>query len=788
MTTSYISCACNRTPNSADWGRNGLVCYGARNAVAVYNPEASKLGKVVETLHKHSDNVTVVRWIKTRNEEPETELISASSDGTTIIWSKVGVVFKPLTILKDECAVRIAIAQYLDESRGNNGSTELLICTGNTKGQLKLWERKNDGEISICQTMKFGNKLLIEAAICFLPGSNIPLIAVAIEDSSIVLICRDPSRRSEHPFVKVQTLIGHEDWVRCIDFTYDDNKDVLMVSGSEDNMIRLWRISVEREEVTTDELRQEKQQFSVIGKKYNVALESILISHEGWVYGVNWHPSEYSKGKRHQPMKLLSCSMDKTMILWEPEATSGIWLESVRVGDVGGNSLGFYGCKFGPKGDSFLGHGYQGSFHIWEHSKTTGNWAPRSAPSGHFSEAVDLCWDPKGRFLLTASIDQTTRAHAPWFDVRSGSETWHEIGRPQVHGYDISCLAMLSPYIFASGAEEKVVRTFGAPATFINYLKKLSNADDCSGLTAESAAVPALGLTNKAVYDGEVVVGENLYTGNSRDLNFENPPTEEELIQHTLWPELQKLYGHGYEIFSMAASHDGSLLATACKSSSIEHAAIIMWDTRTWKIQDRLISHQLTVTQIEFSPNDYYLLSVSRDRRWSLFARGIDSAYKLKAASSKKDSLHSRIIWCCTWSHDSKYFATGSRDGKIGIWDPTNFTDEKYLPFTSLEMKDASVTALTFSRSSVAQNSYIMAIGFESGNIEIYKIFIAKGSPVCRKYDTLDTSRAHHLAVKRLSFRPQNNNSMAEILQLASCGSDNMIKIHNFNLKDLMEF
>lgn len=38
---SYISCACNRTPHSADWGYNGLVCYGACHSVAVFDPSVS---------------------------------------------------------------------------------------------------------------------------------------------------------------------------------------------------------------------------------------------------------------------------------------------------------------------------------------------------------------------------------------------------------------------------------------------------------------------------------------------------------------------------------------------------------------------------------------------------------------------------------------------------------------------------------------------------------------------------------------------------------------------------
>ena len=43
------------------------------------------------------------------------------------------------------------------------------------------------------------------------------------------------------------------------------------------------------------------------------------------------------------------------------------------------------------------------------------------------------------------------------------------------------------------------------------------------------------------------------------------PPTEEDLLQNTLWPEVQKLYGHGYEIFALAGHPARNLLASACK-------------------------------------------------------------------------------------------------------------------------------------------------------------------------------------------------------------------------------
>lgn len=34
----YTSVGVNRTPSALDWGKNGLICYGAANAVAILNP------------------------------------------------------------------------------------------------------------------------------------------------------------------------------------------------------------------------------------------------------------------------------------------------------------------------------------------------------------------------------------------------------------------------------------------------------------------------------------------------------------------------------------------------------------------------------------------------------------------------------------------------------------------------------------------------------------------------------------------------------------------------------
>lgn len=203
-------------------------------------------------------------------------------------------------------------------------------------------------------------------------------------------------------------------------------------------------------------------------------------------------------------------------------------------------------------------------------------------------------------------------------------------------------------------------------------------------------------------------------------------------MQNTLWPEVQKLYGHGYEIFALTSTNNGKILASTCRATNEEHAQIILWDTSTWKQIQKLQSHQLTVTQLKFSPNNKWLLSVSRDRRWTLFETDTTDEsdetackYKLVATTDKKNGIHGRIIWTCDWTHDSKYFATGSRDGKVVAWqqiDTNSGTSlQNFGALSTLELnKTDSVTAFAFAGCLASNNcDYLAAVGLENGQIHI---------------------------------------------------------------------
>ncbi|KAJ8725359.1 hypothetical protein PYW08_003542 [Mythimna loreyi] len=763
----YTSVACNRTPEIIDWNEQGLICFGATNSVVIYDTNLKGKDPLTVLSH-HRSQVNTVKWLR-KPDGTCTELISGSADKTAAIWTLVNGVWK----------VTNSLAGHTDGItciHGTYNGDDLLVYTGSVDSTVRVWERKNDVTVHK-QTINLNSGLCLTLYAHMLPTSHKPILFCALDDHKIHVFVGEEYHR-------VHTLVGHEDWVRGLDVQDVDKSTILLASASQDTYIRVWRIEKHVDQQDTRGIKVEQKVFPAYGEDWCVKLDAVLAGHEGWVYGVQWQPAPLGETNKKPIFRLLSSSLDKTAIIWEPESSpqkgegEGAWVERVRVGEVGGNGLGFYGSRFGPDGKSFLAHGYNGSFHIWKQCMETGQWQSSPVCGGHFSAVEDVRWEREGRYLMSVSADQTTRVHAPWKSAH-GTE-WHEIARPQVHGYDLSSLALINSTTFASAAEEKVIRVFRAPHNFVHNFKNITGEvieEDRKG--PEGAAVPSLGLSNKAVFIGEDEDqdGDDDNDGYFVPIDMTEPPTEETLMQNTLWPEEQKLYGHGYEVFALAASADGALLASACKATTAEHAAVLIWDTSTWQEIQKLISHQLTVTQLAFSPDSQHLVSVSRDRRWTLFRRAQGSqSFDTVASTDKTNGMHTRIIWCCAWTHDSKAFATGSRDGKICIWSetgPSNSSLGDYgLLGKPLEVPSASVTALDFAPYS--DDGLVLAAGFESGVIRIYH-FGEDGWNLLRE---LDNSAAHHLAVKRLTFKQNKDNKIL----LASCGNDHLVRIYNVDI------
>lgn len=842
----HISAGVNRVVNGLDWGANGLVAFGAHNAVALFDVQTKRM---CATLTGHTDKVTCVKWIPSRLSMPSAAatigswalLASGSSDSSTIIWGvqvkngdcdwkqQARLMAGPLGAaehLPDSGAERLrghaapitGVAVY-EVPDGAPGS--FLLASVGGDGRVVIWHcadlddctsHGNQEQWSLVQEITLGTAIQNCVDLTHIPGHPEWLVmALGGVDSSVRIMIKPPGKHFEHACI----LRGHENWVRGVSFVHtlrqDGSFELLLATAAQDRNVRVWSL-VQQRTAATDADRKRAQtafltsfahklSFKAADMVLEASISAVLVGHEDWVHSVAWQPAA-ARRAGHRPPRLLTASMDRSMMLWDIDPATGLWMCTESVGDAGADALGYYGGVFSPDGTCILAHGYTGALHLWQRddraaARGTAPLVPVPSHSGHWGEVVDACWGVDGDCVVTASTDQTVRVTAA-VDGR-----WYEIARPQVHGHNFTGVVSVPrrqrwDYMLASCSEEKVVRLFQAPSAFVRTLAHARGATAPEGLAELDgplgAAVGALGLSNKAVFAGDAAAGEEAANGggggyeHGPDLApraapsvLSGQPLEEALSQSTLWPETHKLYGHGNDVYTMAACPLGSCIVSACKAQSAASAQLFVWDCADadYRLCQQLPGHTLTATQLAFTRDGRFLLTVSRDRSFCVFRalhHGKDGEQPQYELVGRKERAHDRIIWTTAWSHDSRLLATGSRDKVLRLWsfDPSNPALPRSPAATFAGMPDA-VTSVAFAprRAGPSQDGHLLAVGCANGDLALWQVNGAQGAVSAETVWCARGSHRHCANVRAIRWNLMLDGS----LKMATCGSDHALRI-----------
>ncbi|KAK4684880.1 elongator complex protein 2, partial [Tremellales sp. Uapishka_1] len=844
-TTAYISLGSNRSSSCAACSSSGVLAFGAGRFVALWNTEAETSRGVYATLPGHKGQVTTVKRLS--DSKGKTRFVSGDSLGEVRVWEGEHDQVGKLSARSGSSKAYFVEGQFICTATvqahpsatisalgvtasSTSGSLDDNIFTGGSDSVIKLWSiGSGDSVLEEVQRIDLKGKLPLDLEVGYLPGSEAPILVVGLTDRRIQIWTMFAGQ-----FQQSLSLEGHEDWIRCLSLTTypsasSTDRDLLLASGSQDNYVRLWRISpvadtaeVPETTVSTeggldllDEFErklageaggnvqistkahvlavEDKSGFS----RFNITLEALLMGHESGLTNVRWSPSPSPS--------LLSSASDNSLIIWTPSETTsamqdGIWIPEHRFGAIGGRGLAFYGAIWGQGGKSVMAGGWNGGWERWV-EENKGEWSPATGTTGHHGAVKSLTWDPKQEYLISVGSDQTSRIHAscqPSSSIRP-TKIWAEIARPQIHGYDMTDIAFIDSLRFASSADEKVTRVFDAPGGFVESLTSLgveSSSEVDVSSRPKGATVPPLGLSNRALGKDvaemdmpETHVQNQAHVSISKALT--SLPTEEELATSTLWPEVEKIYGHGYELVTIASSHSGDLIATACRATTAEHAVVRLVSTSTWDLLGEPLSgHNLTITRIAFSSDDSKVLTCSRDRGWRMYSRTGDGGYE---AYAKDEKAHSRMAMDCTWSPAGDLFATASRDKTVSLDQIPNANLKPLISPNQVKIWSASpdeaqswvlaatiksTEALTAVDLTSAANGYLLAIGSESGLIEIHSISVpSNGGVVVERLVKLDSSIAHVEAINRLAWRTHEGG-----LQLASGSDDRSVRVFDVQL------
>jgi elongator complex protein 2 len=626
-------------------------------------------------------------------------------------------------------------------------------------------------------------------------------------------------------------LLGHRDWIRGLTLApcEDDGNGAegykdsfLLATSSTDATARVWKFQRVDNAVDTKgraEIDDETDdKFGVVSEetrarthvligdeRWTIALEALLGEHNAAVHSV-----VFAQGAR-QPV-LMTSSMDGSVALWTANRR-GVdivqWEATARFGLLGGagaHLVGFSGAVFVTSGaDRVIAHTLGGGLHSWRRT-TSGPgiadvkcendsiFVAESAPGGHVAPVSAITWDPSGRFLMSCSDDKTTRVYVETpRAIADGTSNFVEWARPQVHGYPIRDVAFLREdgAAFASASEEKVLRLFDAPSQFIlpGSLQWLRDGEiDCCAQpqAATSAEVPELGLSNKPVYNrsnndeqqlkpntekrNAIQYDDSLMTGFGAERAANSAPLEIELRQHRLWPERAKLYGHGNELSCVAVARPLNVLASASRAQSARDAAILLWDSVSGAEKQRLPLHDLTVTQLRFSPNSDALLSVSRDRSFAVFRLSSEGCFAL---AGRRTEAHARLLHAGCWLLGGQLIATGARDKYLKIFDgkSDDFTEMFKRKFhTGVSALDAT------------ESGNVMAIGLEDGSVLVERVVLSLATPpsvMLSPVAAVPKEAKCSMRVTSLAWRPCQPGDM---LHLAVGSDDHAVRVYSFDL------
>lgn len=800
VTSDFLAAGGNRHPSAADWDcSSGVLAFGADRNIALWKPLDEQARGIYSLLSGHTESVNVVRFLEAGK---QSILVSGSSDNSIRLWTR-----------DDQAPAGFSQAKViLDHEKSVNAIAVLpgdagIFVSGSSDAQLKVWkvEASSDErgvQVKLLQGLHLKPKFFPLALSLAVLSNSTSLILAAAGTKSLIQVYVCEGTESPGPFSLVGSLTGHEGWVRSLSFANEgqhSDKDLLLASTSQDKYVRLWRVHQGTElpaatEAVSDpalgsigrSLSNKAHRFETGGSKYSVTFEALLLGHEDWIYTSQWT-------REGDKLKLLTASADNSLAIWELDPISGVWICMVRLGELSsqkgattatGSTGGFYIGLWSPKGDAVVSLGRTGSWRVWTHEATEDTWTQGVGVSGHTKEVQGLAWSKDGSYLLSTSSDQTSRLYAEW--KREGLQSWHEFSRPQIHGYDLNCIDAINESQFISGADEKLLRVFDEPKSVAESLRRLCGIQSVSNVELPDAAnIPVLGLSNKAInvdnddaaVDGEDHTENELPSETVSSSMQNHPPFEDHLSRHLLWPETEKLYGHGYEISAVAASNDGSLVATACRASSIDHAVIRLYDTKDWReVKPVLTAHSLTVTKLQFSPDDRHLLSVGRDRQCVVYERQEDRMqYKILASDPK---AHTRMILDASWAplEAGHAFATAGRDKNIHVWRVEGASTERAETISA----SLPVTAVAFHPCHTG-DCVALAYGLEDGSVTVCKLsqsdLKVQGDRLALKL-SITPSRL----IMQLAWRPVGGNGDAK---LAIASEDSSVRILDIDLASM---
>ncbi|MBE9089179.1 hypothetical protein IQ232_05085 [Microcystis aeruginosa LEGE 11464] len=500
---------------------------------------------------------------------------------------------------------------------------------------------------------------------------------------------------------EIRTLKGHHGNVTSVNFSPDGKT---LVSGSWDRTIKLWNVE------TGQEIRT-------------------LKGHHGNVISVNFS---------HDGKTLVSGSWDGTIKLWN--GSTGQEIRTLKGHDSDVESF-----NFSPDGKTLVSGSWDGTIKLWNGS--TGQEI--RTLKGHDSDVESFNFSPDGKTLVSGSGDKTIRF---W----NGS-TGQEIRILKWHDGNVISVVNFSPdgKTLVSGSYDKTIKLWDVETgQEIRTLKGHDEPVNSVNFSPDGKTLVS-GSGDKTIKLWNVETGQEIRTLHGHDepvnsVNFSSDGktlvsgSDDKTIK--LWnvetgKEIRTLKGHDYLVTSVNFSPDGKTLVSGSDNKTIK-----LWNVETGQEIRTLKGHDNWVTSVNFSPDGKTLVSGSDNNTIKLW--NVETGKEIRTLKGHDDNVNS-----VNFSPDGKTLVSGSADNTIKLWNV-----ETGKEIRTLKGHDSAVYSVDFS-----PDGKTLVSGSEDNTIKLWNVETGQ---------EIRTLKGHDNWVTSVNFSPDGKT-------LVSGSWDNTIKLWN---------